>query len=441
MSARHIEERQPSRNMAEPADPWASGEWGTLPDPQPFMPQYAAPSEFDLLDWTPPAMAIAPPKPALIVRLENGWTAVVQHPDQKQEVIGQGGQGKVYAAHVYDEHDNPRGKHALKQAKLATHAAAGHNASWDSDKSVGFGPAMRRAEINLVRETAIMQHIHRRGMERRSRAGVPWTISHGRDDENEYMLQAMAPGNTLRTHLELGTKLPTLTIMRELLETVTDMEDASPQSGGSDSDISRYGGLVYLDLKPENVIYDPETGDTTLVDGGVAHGRLEADDIPNSVLGSTLWLAPEQCQGDKQTLQTNQYQLALIWLELRTGGGYSKMRHELNESNNPIAYMHQTVNDLHWGDINKLMLDHDIPYEEQRIMLRALQANPTRRWESTGAMLDALVEYTSAQAVRSPRPLRTPGLRRIRLVELEAPDAETQPMRRMPRRAALALAR
>ena len=440
MSARYIEERQLSQ--VEPSDPWAPGGWGTLPDRQPFMPQYAVPAEQDQPESMPSAMPLAAekvPLPALIVRLANGWTAVVEHPDQEREVIGKGGQGKVYAAHVYDEHDNPRGKHALKQAKLTTRATADHNASRGPGEPAGFGPAMDRAETNLVRETAIMQHVHLQGMKRRSRAGVPWTVTHGQDNNWEYMLQAMVPGETLRTHLDSGARLPTLTIMRDLLETVTDMEDTSPRSNGSDSDISRYGGLVYLDLKPDNVIYDPETGDTHLVDGGVAHGRLEEDHNPDSAVGTALWLAPEQCEGDKQTLQTNQYQLALIWLELRTGGGYSKMRNEMNQTRSPITYAYQTVHNLHWDGINKLMLDHDIPYEEQRIMLRALQTDPAQRWESSGAMLDALVAYMESQMLRMPRTLRVPRLQRIRLVEIETPDMMTQPLESVRRRADLAL--
>jgi serine/threonine protein kinase len=241
------------------------------------------------------------------------------------------------------------------------------------------------------------------------------------------MLQQLAGGETVRAHLDSGAPLPTLQIMRELLETVTDMEDTS-SSAGHESEFSELGGLVYHDLKPENVTYDPDTGDTYLLDGGIALGSLETGSNPATVRGTSIWMAPEQCRGAHNLLQTNQYQLALIWLELRTKGGYSNMRYEMNHERRIYTYAYQTESDLHWEGINKLMMDHDIPYEEQRIMLRALQNDPTKRWESTGAMLDAYLEYTSQLALFTPRPSETPAFRHVRLVAADTADMQTLPL-------------
>lgn len=440
MSAQRIGNIEIGSSLAEPADPWGPGGSETLRQVEPFVPIYPDRAEPDPFGQALRASSATAPEPALIVNLTNGWTAVVAHPDSPAYKRGKGGQGEVYCAEVYDQNGSPRGTHALKKSPLRA-AAKGRTPNAISADASDATPVIRRSEISLVRETAIMQHIYYKGLERRLRAGVPWTVSHGHSGEWEYMLQTLVPGETLRKHLEAGAKLPTLSIMRDLLETVTDMEDTSPSTNRTASDMTGYGGLVYLDLKPENIMYDPETGDTHLVDGGIAHGRLEKDYRPHIALGTDIWMAPEQCNGKKQILQTNQYQLALIWLELRTGGGYSSMRHEMNPYKVPYTYSVQTNLDMHWEGMNKLMLDYDIPYEEQYIMRRALQADPAQRWESTGAMLDALLAYSGSQTLHVPRTLRVPRLRRIRLVELEMPDAPTLPLQSVARRADLALVR
>jgi len=293
-----------------------------------------------------------------------------------------------------------------------------------------------------------MQHIYDAGIQRRSRAGVPRTIAHGQAAEHQHLLQELVNGQTLATHIDNGEQLPTLRIMRDLLDTVTDMEhqESMPDrailgSPGSRSDFSPYGGIVYLDLKPANIIYDIATGDTYIVDGGTARGSLERDDKPGTAIGTAMWMAPEQCVGRKEFLQTNQYQLALIWLELRTNGGYSKMRALMNESGSAYTYMHQTSTNAHWNGMKQLMMDHDIPEEEQRIMLRALQHHPEQRWESTGAMLDALVEYMMSPTPQLPVTPQQPRIRHIGLIPLEIPDEPTRLLASIPRSAAQGRAR
>lgn len=83
-------------------------------------------------------------------------------------------------------------------------------------------------------------------------------------------------------------------------------------------------GVVHRDLKPENVFLGTEGGRawTRLLDFGIAHSqRQDAMDrtMTGMLMGTPLYLSPEQLRGEAVSAATDQYSLALLVVEMLDG--------------------------------------------------------------------------------------------------------------------------
>jgi sulfatase modifying factor 1 len=81
--------------------------------------------------------------------------------------------------------------------------------------------------------------------------------------------------------------------------------------------------VLHRDVKPENVMYDPASGDVMLIDFGLAaeirssqsrYSRGQVD-----VSGTEAYMSPEQWQGHLQTAPCDQWALGIVAWELLTG--------------------------------------------------------------------------------------------------------------------------
>jgi serine/threonine protein kinase len=126
----------------------------------------------------------------------------------------------------------------------------------------------------------------------------------GRDGADAFMVMELVPGKTLREVVAERGPLPAHEVAR-LIRQVAGALDAAHAAG-----------VVHCDVKPANVIVDPE-GIAKLTDFGIARAARDRDE--QELLGTARYIAPERVEGGPVTARTDVYGLGLVAYELLTG--------------------------------------------------------------------------------------------------------------------------
>lgn len=162
--------------------------------------------------------------------------------------------------------------------------------------------------------------------------------------------------------------------------------------------------VIHRDIKPANIKVTP-AGVVKIMDLGLAlpreATRVTADGM---VIGTPAYLSPEQAQGHTLDHRTDIYSLGVVLYEMATG-------HLPFDADEIPALLLQQVKQ---PPPPPRLIAPDLPVELERVILKTLEKNPVRRFQSAEALssaLDALV--TREQPVmldEATQPKRPPGL-------------------------------
>jgi serine/threonine-protein kinase len=138
-------------------------------------------------------------------------------------------------------------------------------------------------------------------------------LDFGRDQDNSYLVMELLAGETLRVVMQRET-LSFERVVKIIADILSVLEVAHAQ------------GVVHRDLKPDNVMLMQDGHDVDNVkvfDFGLAFvdDQPEGQRLtePNSVRGTPLYMAPEQCRGRPVTAASDVYSVGVMLYELLVG--------------------------------------------------------------------------------------------------------------------------
>jgi serine/threonine-protein kinase len=204
--------------------------------------------------------------------------------------------------------------------------------------------------------------------------GVVGIHGSGKDGGRFYLVMDLLPGGSLRERLRERRRFPWAEAVALVAKLATALERCHRR------------GLVHRDVKPENVLFD-ERGEPCLVDFGCVHD-LAATTITESdaILGTPLYVAPEQFRGERPDAAADVYSLGIVLYELVTGAR---------------PYTGTTVPELLRGarrDRRAASLAGDAPLGLDAVVDRALAFEPDARHESAAHLARELEDLVGGRA-------------------------------------------
>jgi serine/threonine protein kinase/lipoprotein NlpI len=190
----------------------------------------------------------------------------------------------------------------------------------------------------------------------------------GIDDGNPYFVAEYAPNGSLRDLLQqhYPHPLPVDQVLKILSQVGEALYHAHQQN------------IIHRDLKPENILFDAK-GEALLADFGIAVILETARTSPVNVLGSPLYMAPEQFDG-MLSKRSDQYALACIAYEMVTGRNPF-----LAPSAVAMALKHKSEQPVAPTRFNTYL-----PVPVEQAILKAMSKERSGRYPDVPAFIDAL---------------------------------------------------
>jgi serine/threonine-protein kinase len=134
-------------------------------------------------------------------------------------------------------------------------------------------------------------------------------------------------------------------------------------------------GVIHRDIKPHNVIVDPE-GTVKVTDFGIARAGASQMTEEGAIIGTAQYLSPEQARGAPVDQTSDLYSAGIVLYELLTGEVPFT-----GDSPVEIAMKHLTEVPPRPSDLRS-----EIPGDLDLIVVRALAKEPADRYQSAAAM-------------------------------------------------------
>jgi eukaryotic-like serine/threonine-protein kinase len=236
-------------------------------------------------------------------------------------------------------------------------------------------------------------------------------IDAGEDDGAPYIVFEYVEGETLKERIRRLGRLPVSEAVAYAIEIGRALECAHDNR------------LVHRDVKPQNVLIDPE-GRAKVTDFGIARS-LEAQGLTATgrVLGTTDYVSPEQALGHEVTGQSDIYSLGIVLYEMLTGETPYK-------ADTQVAVAMKHVRDP-LPDVQRRR--PEISASLARVVERATAKETQNRYSDVAEMVHDLEEVLAIEAARTGL---TSGEATTVLKSLSGDTADFVPIRlRRPRRA------
>ena len=190
----------------------------------------------------------------------------------------------------------------------------------------------------------------------------------GEDQGLAYIAMDYVAGESLQKYTASGTLLP----LNEAAAVAVKIAEAL--------DYAHKHNVVHRDIKPANIMYERTSGRVKITDFGIAAITDLSRTKTGTILGSPLYMSPEQIAGNKLDGRSDLYSLGVTFYQL--------LRGDLPfEAPSLTGLMFKIANEPH-PDVT--FLRPDIPPTIKVVIDRALQKDPDKRFQNGLEMANAL---------------------------------------------------
>jgi len=256
----------------------------------------------------------------------------------------------------------------------------------------------RRVAVKLLPLEATREPERRARFLREARAAAAVTHPNvttlhqvGSVDERVYLVMELVRGRSLRAVLEAGP-LPAGEAVRIAIAVADGLERAHE------------AGIVHRDIKPDNLMVGDD-GQVKILDFGIARLRALDADLPGAagdaslstgegrIIGTPSYMSPEQGRGAPIDARSDLFSLGVVLYEMLSGArpfdGGTPLEVLIAAARDPVPPLDR--------------VRADVPPGLGAILARCLAKTPAERFESAGALADALRPFAGAPIAPAPR--------------------------------------
>jgi len=180
------------------------------------------------------------------------------------------------------------------------------------------------------------------------------------EDDLWYLVMEYVDGSSLKGYCKEEALLPLEKIVKIIFQCAKAL------------DYAHQNEVIHRDIKPSNIMISTK-GDAKVSDFGMAMVKgASGPQRPGSLTGSLYYSSPEQLRGEKLTPQTDLFSLGVVMYELLSGAKPFKGDTDVNTiykiSNEEPEALEKHL--------------RDAPESLVRIVVRALEKDPTKRYQS-----------------------------------------------------------
>ncbi|QSP96518.1 protein kinase [Marinobacter salinisoli] len=198
----------------------------------------------------------------------------------------------------------------------------------------------------------------------------------GEEADLAYIAMDYVQGRPLSEFARKGKLLPLSTVLELVARVAEALAYAHSQK------------IVHRDIKPGNIIYNPDTGGIKITDFGIAKISDDSRTRTGSVMGSPLYMSPEQLKGQKVTGSSDIYSLGVTLYKLVSG---------------ETPYQGDTLANLTYQILNKRPrsvreFNADLPGGLVRLINKAIQREPDKRFSSATNFAESIRRLAEKEA-------------------------------------------